>query len=272
VGCAVPDPLRAGPEGQPVVLFGGFLTNPLLMRGIRLAMADVTGQRIFLVPARSHDWMLGVSRAGRARLLRFLHQTVQSAIAVSATGKVTLVGHSAAGVVSRQYLSPEAFAGTAYAGHRFVDHLITLGSPHVSDSIYGGRGSQWVGERYPGAFFSPEVRYTCVVGKHVQGSARGSLRARTAFRSYGFLTGHSADWGDGCVPLSSALLGGTRHVIVDGAAHFWGLWGFRVPWYGSPECIADWWPAAWLDEEPQPLCSSDALPARRPPGADAPGR
>ena len=249
-----------GPSGQPVVLFGGFLTNPLLMRGIRLAMAEVTGQRVFLVRARSYDWLPSVSPAGWARLLRFLHRAVQQALAVSETGKVTLVGHSAVGVVSRLYLSPEPFERRAYSGDKVVDHLITLGSPHNSEAMYEGQVRHWVDERYPGAYFAPEVRYTSVAGKFVRGDARGSLWERLAYRSYGYLTGASGDWGDGTVPLSSALLEGSRHIALDGTAHFWGLWGFRVPWYGTEECIGRWWSAAWSEEEPQPDGADGVVP------------
>ena len=79
------------PTDQPVVLFGGFLTNPLLMRGMRIAMAKVTGQPVFLVPARSYDWMLSVSRAGWARLLRYLDRTVQQALPTSPTSTKPMV-------------------------------------------------------------------------------------------------------------------------------------------------------------------------------------
>ncbi len=70
------------------------------MRGARIALAEVTGLPVFLVQARSYDWMLSVSRTGWVRLLRLLDETVQQALTVSQTGKVTLVGrclHPAAG-------------------------------------------------------------------------------------------------------------------------------------------------------------------------------
>ena len=242
----------AGPSGQPIVLFGGFLTNPLLMRGFRIAMGKTTGLPVHLVPARSTDWMMSVSRAGWGRLLRFLDGTVQGALAGSTTGKVTLVGHSAAGVVARLYLSPEPFEGHAYAGHRVVDHLITLGTPHYSQVMYEAQVRQWVDDRYPGAFHAPDVRYTSVVGKFRQGKQSGNFWERLAFRSYGALTGQSTDWGDGIVPLSAALLEGTNHHVLEGAAHFWGLYGFKVPWYGTAEYIARWWSAAWADETTHP--------------------
>jgi hypothetical protein len=234
-----------GPVGQPIVLFGGFLTNPLLMSGFRRALGNTTGLPVHLVPARSYDWMLSVSRSGWARLLRHLDGTVGCARSASPTGKVTLVGHSAAGVVSRLYLSPEPFEGEAYAGHRVVHHLITLGTPHYTLPMPEARIRRWVDERYPGAYFAPDVRYTSICGKFRQGREHGNFWERLAFRSYGALTGQPDDWGDGIVPLSSAMLEGTHHYILEGAAHFWGLYGFRVPWYGTPDCIARWWSAAW---------------------------
>jgi hypothetical protein len=236
---------RDGPPHQPIVLFGGFLTNPLLMRGFWAALGRATGLPIFLVPARSHDWMLSVSRSGWARLLRYLDRTVQRALTESSTGKVTLVGHSAAGVVSRLYLSPEPFGGCSCAGFRVVDHLITLGTPHRSEAMYEAQVRQWVDARYPGAYFAPDVSYSSICGKFRQGRRHGNFWERLAYRSYGALTGQSEDWGDGIVPLSSALLAGARHVVLEGAAHFWGLYGFRVPWYGTQDCISRWWSAAW---------------------------
>ena len=242
---AATDPGRE-PPGQPIVLFGGFLTNPLLMRGFRIAMGKATGLPVYLVPARSYDWMMSISHTGWARLLRLMDRTVQRALAASPTGKVTVVGHSAAGVVSRLYLSPEPFESHAYGGHRVVDHLITLGTPHVSEAMYEAQVRQWVDERYPGAYFAPDVQYTSVAGKFRQGKRRGSFWERLAYRSYGALTGRSEDWGDGIVPLSAALLEGTNHYVLEGAAHFWGLYGFRAPWYGTQEYVARWWSAAWL--------------------------
>ena len=209
-------------------------------------MAEVTGLPVFLVQARSYDWMLSVSRTGWVRLLRLLDQTVQQALTVSQTGKVTVVGHSAAGVLSRMYLSPEPFEGHGYGGYRVVDHLITLGSPHYSQAMHGAQLRQWVDERYPGAYFGPQVKYTTIAGKMVYGNRRGTFWERFAYRAYNGLTGVGDDWGDGLVPRSSALLEGTRQITLEGAAHFW---GFLVPWYGTREVVARWWDAAWSNDD-----------------------
>lgn len=213
-------------------------------------MGTATGLPVFLVPARSFEWMLSLSRAGWALLLHRLDETVQRALTVSATGKVTLVGHSAAGVVSRLYLSPERFEGQACGGYRSVAHLITLGTPHNSRSHYDAQVRQWVDATYPGAYFAPDVCYSSVIGKHRRGNRHGGLWERVAYRSYGALTGQPEDWGDGIVPISSALLEGSNQCIIDGAAHFWGLYGLRAPWYGSGPCVRRWWLAAWQHATP----------------------
>jgi len=45
-------------------------------------------------------------------------------------------------------------------------------------------------------------------------------------------------WGDGLIPVRSALLEGSRQIELDGVGHFVGFGG---SWYGVPEVIARWW-------------------------------
>ena len=101
---------------QPIVIFGGFLSYPMLYQSMRRALEAVSGCPVSVVPTHSLDWLSSVSFSEVARLLDKLHRTACQAAASSSTGKITLVGHSAGGVFSRLYLSPEPFAGRRYAG------------------------------------------------------------------------------------------------------------------------------------------------------------
>ena len=104
------------PPSQPIVIFGGFLTYPMLYQSMRRALEAVSGCPVSIIPTHSLDWLSSVSFSGVALLLDKLHRTIRQAAAGSSSGKITLVGHSAGGVFSRLYLSPEPFAGRRYAG------------------------------------------------------------------------------------------------------------------------------------------------------------
>ena len=139
------------------------------------------------------------------------------------------------------YLSPDPFLGHAYRGLEYVEHLITLGSPHRNGRrlMYGGLMSNWVDSLYPGAFFVPDVRYTSIAGRAVYGDRDGSLAQRHAYRVYQGIIGEGNVWGDGLIPVAAALLSGAQQITLDGVVHFAGFGG---PWYGSPEVVERWWP------------------------------
>jgi pimeloyl-ACP methyl ester carboxylesterase len=224
---------------QPIVIFGGFMSFSMLYREMRDALASFTGQPVWIVETLGHDWLPSVTRLGWAFLLRKLDRTVQQALCHSASGKVTLIGHSAGGVLARLYLSPKPFLGHAYRGLDHVDHLITLGSPHRNQGglTRGGPMSRWVEQRYPGAHFAPQVKYTSVAGKLIRGDPAGSLHERWVYENYAKIGGDGCAWGDGLIPVDSALLRGSNQLVLDGVSHFSGFGG---PWYGSPEIIPLW--------------------------------
>jgi hypothetical protein len=61
--------------------------------------------------------------------------------------------------------------------------------------------------------------------------------APTAYRNS---TGDALDRGDGLVPVASALLAGSRSVVLPGVAHGG---AFGDSWYGSPAVVDRWWEA-----------------------------
>ena len=234
-------PFQVEPAARhPIVILGGFLSFSMLYAELRENLAQITGQPVWIVETRSLDWTPCIILPGWIYLLRKLDDAVRQAVCQSETGKVTLVGHSAGGILARIYLSPKPFLGHAYRGLDYVDHLITLGSPHYVErrSLHGGRMSRWAEKRYPGAFFAPRVKYTSVAGKLLRGNHEGSLRERHTHAFYEEIIGSGDVWGDGLVPVASALLHSSRQVVLDGVSHFTGFGG---PWYGAAEVIPQWW-------------------------------
>jgi hypothetical protein len=224
---------------KPYVIFGGFLSFSAIYRDMRKALTAQTGQPVWIADTQSHDWLLSLGPSGWKRLLDKLDRSVRLAARQSEDGKITLIGHSAGGVLARLYLSPKPFLDRAYRGLDYVDQLITLGSPHLNQGGLnrGGRMSRWVERCCPGAAFSPHVRYTCVVGKFVCGSRSGSVRERWVYNVYHDLCGEGTACGDGMVPVNSALLNGAGTIILDGVSHFT---VFGEPWYGSEKVIPLW--------------------------------
>jgi len=233
-------PNKAAPA-QPVVILGGFLSPARLYEAMREALARLTSQPVWIVPLRGPEWLLSVTPVGWAYLLRQLEQTVQRARRDSPTGRVTLIGHSAGGVLGRLYLSPQPFAGHGYRGLEAVSDLITLGSPHYNQAklTRGGLLSRWVEQRYPGAYFTPQVHYVSAAGQARQGNPTGTLAERWVYREYKAIGGDGRAWGDGLIPTRSALLQGSDQITLEGVGHFV---GFAPTWYGQAEVIPTWWP------------------------------
>ncbi|MFL7810494.1 MAG: esterase/lipase family protein, partial [Anaerolineae bacterium] len=151
---------------QPIVVLGGFASPSTVYTGFRDLLAERSGQPVWVVPTQTRDWLPSIVPAGWALLLAKLRRSVQEALRHSTTGKVTLIGHSAGGVLARLYLAPEPFMGHVYRGREHVDRLVTLGSPHYNQQrwLHGGLMSRWIERRYPGAFYR-QVRYTSVAGR-----------------------------------------------------------------------------------------------------------
>jgi hypothetical protein len=226
------------PDRCPIVILGGVLSRPGLYAEMQRTLAASSGVPVTIVRTSLLDWVLAVSAYGWHRIIRKLDDEVRRAAAAGGS-RVVLIGHSAGGVMGRLYLSPEPFRGQVFAGLDRVAHLVTLGSPNTNQRV--GPMRRWVDRRYPGACFSPHVRYTSVAGRWLEGRTRGDLSQRVAHAVYRRLRGDGATWGDGLVPVDVALLPGARPVVLDGVGHAPG----RVrPWYGSAAVVRRWWASA----------------------------
>jgi pimeloyl-ACP methyl ester carboxylesterase len=229
---------------QPIVILGGFLAWASLYREMGKSLHRLAGAPVYIAPVTSADWLPSVTLAGWSHVLDKLDRSVQKAVKASPTSKVTLIGHSSGGIMGRLYLSPEPFGGYAYRGLEHVNLLITLGSPHYN--VQGGRNRRWVEVRYPGAYYYPDVDYVSIAGRAIMGERRGTASARFAFQAYRRLCGTGETWGDGLVPVASALLKGSHQVTLSGIYHY-GIAG--RPWYGTPEIIANWWTGSIISAE-----------------------
>ena len=220
---------------QPVLILGGFLITAEAYQPMCRWLRHRTQQPVELVPASRIDWLLTSWSFGWGRLLDRVAAQAEALAARSATGKVTLIGHSSGGVMLRLFLADDPFAGRRYNGRQWVNCLYTLGSPHTALRATPLR--QMVDRCYPGSYFSDAVRYISVAGS-LAAQDGSALSQRMAPRSYQAIAGRIDLQGDGLVPVDSALLSGSEMVTLPGVAHG-GAFGER--WYGTPDVVDQWW-------------------------------
>lgn len=230
-------------DSSPIVIMGGFLSSAVIYRGMSRSLNQLTGRSVYVVKTRSSEWLLSVWMAGWTILLDRLDRTVKQALASTGETGLTLIGHSMGGVISRLYLNPEPLRGRTFNGLERVEHLISLGSPHYNLGNWqrGGPLSRWVEEHSPGAFFSPAIRYTSVAGRWIKGERSGNRQAAWVYDRYAEIGGEGDDWGDGIIPLRSALLAGSKQITLQGVCHYSPT---GTPWYGTGEVIPLWWQAS----------------------------
>ena len=218
-----------------MLILGGFLITEEAYQPMCSWLRQHTQQPVELVPANRFDWLLTSWAFGWRRLLDRVAAQAEALAKGSATGKVTLIGHSSGGVMLRLFLADDAFAGRVYNGKRWADRLYMLGSPHTAVRATALR--QMVDRRYPGACFADQVHYISVAG--ALSAADGSaLSQRMAPGSYQAIAGCRDLEGDGLVPVQSALLRDSQPITLPGVAHGG---AFGSSWYGTPDVVQQWW-------------------------------
>jgi alpha-beta hydrolase superfamily lysophospholipase len=161
-----------GAARQPIVVLGGFLITREAYAPMLQTLEHLSGQPVELVPVGRLEWLLTVTPWAWARILDRVAAAVRRQAAASATGRVTLVGHSSGGVMLRLFLDDQPFEGRRWNGRALADTLVMLGSPHTALKATPLR--RLVQRRLPGCAFAPAVR----VGGGGGGSGSGAWRGQ----------------------------------------------------------------------------------------------
>jgi hypothetical protein len=140
------------------------------------------------------------------------------------------------------------YGGRRYSGHRRVERLITLGTPHSVRDTKRLASITRVNDLFPGALHADTgLRYLSVAGNALDGASSAKVRKR-----YERFVEDGSAGGDGIVPIEAALLPGSENVVVDGVHHNRRL-GL---WYGSDrETVGRWWPEELRVEDLQEVRS-----------------
>jgi pimeloyl-ACP methyl ester carboxylesterase len=225
--------------GLPTVILPGYLAGATPYREMEQAL-QALGLAAYTVPLRRQDWVPTLGGRSMRPILEKLNQTVQQVRTETGSDRVNLVGHSAGGWICRIYLSEVAYDIHPQDGGKiclwkakdFVDTLVTLGTPHVSQERWTKRNLDFVKTH---CIQCPEVRYLCVVGKAIYG--RRSPRTWFAYSSYELTCGQGNCWGDGITPIAAAHLEGAENLTLENVLH-----SPRAGqlWYGSPEVVKIW--------------------------------
>lgn len=198
-------------------------------------LREISGSEVHVAPVTPLDWAVGYLR-GFGQLVFEVASTVDRALLESEANKAVLVGHSAGGLACRVYIGGDPpYGGRRYSGHRRVERLITLGTPHNVPYNEGLAPISRVNELFPGALHADAgLRYLSVAGNAIDGASSPKVRRR-----YERFVEDGRVAGDGVVPVEAALLPGSESLVLEGVHHNRRL----GRWYGSDrETIEQWWP------------------------------
>ena len=221
---------------QPIVILGGFLIEGNSYDEMTQYIKSRSNNKVVIVPVNKIEWLSTNWSFGWKIILDKVDKIVKELLEESPKNKVTLIGHSSGGMILRLYLSDLLFSGKIYNGKDHANCLITLGSPNQAQRATYLRN--FVSSKLPGSFYSRDVSYISVAGEL---DLNGPIATRTSLRlskpSYRALNGNGDVVGDGLVPRDSALLIGSRHIVIKETAH--GK-AFGKDWYGSKNKVEEW--------------------------------
>ncbi|HEX6709561.1 MAG TPA: hypothetical protein VF068_04455 [Rubrobacter sp.] len=220
-------------SSPPIVIVGGATWWPGSYRDSASMLREISGSEVHVAPITPLDWLMGYFR-GFGQLVFEVASTVDRVLLESEAKRVVLVGHSAGGLACRVYIGGDPpYGGRRYSGHRRVERLITLGTPHAIADRERLAPIRRVNELFPGALHEG-LRYLSVAGDAIDGAS--SQKARKRYERF-VEDGRVA--GDGVVPVETALLPGSESLILDSVHHNRRL----GRWYGSDrETVERWWP------------------------------
>tara|TARA_B100000963_G_C22534002_1_gene628880 strand:- start:457 stop:1071 length:615 start_codon:yes stop_codon:yes gene_type:complete len=199
-------------------------------------LEESSNRKVYIVDIQKIDWLQSSTLKGWINILDKVQKTVSKAIFETEAEKIDFIGHSSGGIMLRLYLSDKEFGGKKYNGKLITQNLITLGSPH--QALKATKLRKFVDDEYPGSFFN-EVNYISVGGKvDIRSKQSSFLTKYFARSSYKSISGTLNIEGDGLVPLTSSLLEGSDHIILQDTFHG-GIFGEY--WYGSKSKVNEWW-------------------------------
>jgi pimeloyl-ACP methyl ester carboxylesterase len=219
----------------PIVIVGGASWWPSSYRNLAKMLREISGSEVYIASVTPLDWILGYLR-GFGQLVFEVASTVDRALLESGAKKAVLVGHSAGGLACRVYIGGDPpYGGRRYSGHRRVEALITLGTPHTVADKSRLAPITRINDLFPGALHKEAgLRYLSVAGSVEDGATSPGARKR-----YERFVEDGRVAGDGVVPVDSALLPGSEDMVFDGVYHNKRL----GRWYGSDrETVEQWWP------------------------------
>lgn len=225
----------------PTVILPGYFARAIEYRELENSLNN-QGIPTVTVPITKRDWIPTIGGRSVASILRLIDHTVKETLQKYNTSQVNLIGHSAGGWIARIYLGEKPYSihrdvmglETVWNAYRYVNTLVTLGTPHISQERWTKRNLDFVKNNYPGAFY-PHVRYVCVAGKAIYGKQR--LGSWLAYNSYLLTCGKGNCWGDGIIPIEVAHLEGAINITLEGVMHSPLSPGI---WYGSASILPFW--------------------------------